>query len=245
MTSDLFLKLVAIVGGFLVLGTVLCLPLFKGDWKALITSSLFTKIIWWIPIFLILMAVLYGEIYVAAPLTLALIGAAFWEFMRNDAARSRIACWYMSCFIICITHLALWFWGISSNYAVILLASVAVMSVLSDVCAFFFGNYLGKHMLPTWLNSHKSWEGVAGQFIGALIGAGVIAVFIGIVVSPMLILIVGLGSAIGDLFNSAAKRSLRIKDWSQAIPGHGGFLDRLSSFSFAIALSYWYVILFF
>ncbi len=243
MTFDLSLKLAGILFGFIIIGTILCLPLYKWDFKKLTHSSLFTKIMWWIPIFIVLLAVLYGQAWVAIPLTLLLIAASVREFFKNNGTQSKIASTYVLLFIIWISHLGVWFFGIPAPYAIPYFAAVAVISVLSDVCAFFLGNYMGKYHLPKWLNERKHWEGVAGQVIGALVGGVIVVLVLGIPITTTIALVVGVSSAIGDLLNSAAKRSLNIKDWGKSIPGHGGFLDRLSSLSFAIATSYWFFIL--
>jgi phosphatidate cytidylyltransferase len=47
----------------------------------------------------------------------------------------------------------------------------------------------------------------------------------------------GVGSALGDLLNSHLKRLRKIKNWSNAIPGHGGFADRLCSLCVAMLLN--------
>jgi phosphatidate cytidylyltransferase len=44
---------------------------------------------------------------------------------------------------------------------------------------------------------------------------------------------------LGDLANSYAKRLAGIKDWSRAIPGHGGFIDRLASLAGAATLLFY------
>ena len=49
--------------------------------------------------------------------------------------------------------------------------------------------------------------------------------------------IIGLSSAFGDLFESYLKRINNKKDTSKIIPGHGGLLDRLDGFLFAIVVS--------
>jgi phosphatidate cytidylyltransferase len=56
-------------------------------------------------------------------------------------------------------------------------------------------------------------------------------------------LIAGVFAQIGDLFESHLKRSVQIKDSSQLIPGHGGFLDRFDSLLFAVPAVYIYLYL--
>lgn len=55
--------------------------------------------------------------------------------------------------------------------------------------------------------------------------------------------IVGISAQIGDLFESALKRSAGVKDSGDLIPGHGGFLDRFDSMLFAFPIVYYIVLL--
>lgn len=103
------------------------------------------------------------------------------------------------------------------NELVNLLIILCFATVMSNVVAFFFGNYLGKHKLPNWLNNKKSWEGVLGQLLGALLGVLLVNSFVTPVPTIWLFLPHGMGSAGGDLANCYAKRTAGIKDWSQAI----------------------------
>ena len=243
MTFELLLKLTGILFGFIILGSVLCLPLYKWNLRKLITSTIFIKIIWWGPIFLVLIVLLYGQALAAIIVTAAVVAMSLREFIKNKGSEHSIALAYFFLFIIWWIHIAIWFLLLPYPLSVQMLAAVAVISVLSDVCAFFFGNYIGKHHLPKWLNDHKSWEGVSGQIVGAVIGGFVVIHILTISISPVLIVFIGIASAFGDLANSAAKRSLAIKDWGNTIPGHGGLLDRLSSLSLAIAVSFWFLFL--
>ena len=49
-------------------------------------------------------------------------------------------------------------------------------------------------------------------------------------------LIMGIIAQMGDLAESAMKRAFNIKDVSQLLPGHGGFMDRIDSLCFAAPL---------
>jgi len=131
-----------------------------------------------------------------------------------------------------------------SRQFVNLLITICFASVLSDVTAFFMGNYLGKHKLPALFNKNKSWEGVAGQIIGAFIGVVLVNVYVVHIPTLLLFLPIGIGAAVGDLANSYVKRFLDIKDWSNNIPGHGGYLDRLSSLVGSALFTFYYLKLF-
>ena len=50
--------------------------------------------------------------------------------------------------------------------------------------------------------------------------------------------VVSLSTSMGDLFESWLKRLNNKKDASNLIPGHGGLLDRLDGFLFAIVILY-------
>lgn len=240
MSFDFMIRFSALLISLIIAGCIICLPLYHWKVRQFIASSLFTKIIWWAPIFLVLVAILYGGLSMATLATSLIILTASMEFIRNRGYKSSIAVLYFIAFLFTTAHLALWFTYLPSGAT--LLGAVCLVSVLSDVTAFFLGNYTGKHKLPRWINNHKSWEGVIGQIVGAGIGALLAWSVLRTALPIPIILFIGLASAFGDIANSIAKRSLRIKDWGQTIPGHGGILDRMSSLSVALAISLWLLV---
>lgn len=242
MTLELLLRLSLLFAGLFVVGTLLCLPLFHWRWHALRSSQLFVKIVWWIPIFAIFLAALYAGLWLILPLVFLGYLQGWREFRRNKGSRSVVARSYLAFFGVMASSIALLFLFLPEGTARYGLIVLCLASVLSDVCAYFFGSYFGKHHLPAWLNQHKSWEGVFGQIVGAFLGVGLLHFFVGMEISWWLALSIGLGSALGDLYNSAAKRSLNIKDWGNTIPGHGGVLDRFSSLSCASFVCFWLLV---
>ncbi len=104
-----------------------------------------------------------------------------------------------------------------------------------DVAAFFAGRAIGGPRLWPSVSPGKTWSGaIAGAFAGAALGLLVGVIFAPGPVRIDRLLTLGLATAVvselGDLFESAVKRSFGVKDSSRLIPGHGGLMDRLDSF---------------
>ena len=240
MNLSILLSTSTLLFALIIIGTVLCLPLYKWDMRALLRSELFTKIIWWIPLYLVLIGLLFFELPFATLLVITLLILAFKEFQRHGSHPPKLLeTSYLVFFALASFSIILIFGIFPTLVAVHITLIISFASVLSDVCAFFFGKFLPKHPLPHWINPGKSWEGVAGQVIGAFIGAALLFLATDIKASWLLVLVIGIASAAGDLFNSIVKRRLGIKDWGNTIPGHGGVLDRMSSLSTAFFVSFW------
>ncbi|HRE11697.1 MAG TPA: phosphatidate cytidylyltransferase [Ignavibacteria bacterium] len=125
-----------------------------------------------------------------------------------------------------------------ANYAIICLVLVWV----SDTFAFFGGKLFGRHKLAERISPKKTWEGSIIGFAFVLVSGVVIWKFFypDFTVWHWLsvTLIVGFFAQIGDLFESNLKRSVKVKDSSNLIPGHGGALDRFDSILFAVPALY-------
>jgi len=110
---------------------------------------------------------------------------------------------------------------------------------LSDVAAFTFGRLFGAsrhHLLRSKISPGKTWEGALGGFAVAMALPWMMRFSFPLFGPLQLILtgvIVGVGGQLGDLAVSVIKRDLGMKDMGNAIPGHGGILDRIDSLSFA------------
>lgn len=104
-------------------------------------------------------------------------------------------------------------------------------SSVCDMGAYFVGVTMGKHKLCPNLSPKKTVEGAVGGIVSSIIVTLIISLcFAKSLVIPMLLTIpfCVLGM-LGDLFASAIKRSVGLKDYSNLIPGHGGILDRVDS----------------
>jgi len=108
---------------------------------------------------------------------------------------------------------------------------------LNDAGAYFVGKAIGKNKLFESVSPNKTWEGgIGGGLVGILISI-VVFYLIGIYsigIWLMLSVIIWITGSYGDLFESSWKRTLGIKDSGSFMMGHGGFLDRLDSFVFAM-----------
>ncbi len=116
----------------------------------------------------------------------------------------------------------------------------------ADSAAFLIGRSWGQHHLVPQISPGKTWEGAAGSLIGGIVGAIILAFIlkltrVGYGWIILLGLLVGGFAQLGDLVESALKRSAGVKESGGLIPGHGGILDRLDSLVFTIVLVYYYL----
>jgi phosphatidate cytidylyltransferase len=130
----------------------------------------------------------------------------------------------------------------------------AVMAVLftvfaADTGAFFVGRTLGRHRMAPAISPKKSWEGFVGGVAAAVAMSFVILYkdrdeFLTIPQSLVLGLVIALAAVLGDLFESAVKRDLEVKDSGRLLGGHGGMLDRLDSLLWAGPAAYFTILAF-
>lgn len=113
---------------------------------------------------------------------------------------------------------------------------------VGDTAAYFVGRSIGKYKLAPHLSPKKTWEGTAASFVGSLLVAVVFARFTAVPLQHLLgMAAVGnVAGQVGDLLESAYKRSAGIKDSGSILPGHGGVLDRIDALILAIPVVWYY-----
>lgn len=113
-----------------------------------------------------------------------------------------------------------------------------------DTFALFGGKLFGKHKIAPHVSPKKTVEGcICGAVFSVL--AGVVIYFVSqhmtpIPFIPCIVTAFACSTAgqVGDLAESLLKRYIGVKDFSNLIPGHGGFMDRTDSLMFSIPTAY-------
>jgi phosphatidate cytidylyltransferase len=121
-----------------------------------------------------------------------------------------------------------------------LLVLVATVWTL-DSAAYVAGRYHGRGRFMNHISPAKTWSGVIGGTLSAVIvcGALVWAIFGELPWwGALLGLLIAIAAQAGDLAESMLKRAAGVKDSGTLIPGHGGILDRVDSFLFAAPALY-------
>ncbi|MFO0880099.1 MAG: phosphatidate cytidylyltransferase [Gemmataceae bacterium] len=133
------------------------------------------------------------------------------------------------------------------------LSGVAAMTLVifvpkcCDIGAFFTGRALGRTPMTPLLSPKKTWEGLMGGLVLAMIVAVGVQSWLAPVFGSLLEaagfgVVVGGVSVLGDLAESLIKRDCQKKDASHALPGFGGILDVVDSVLFAAPVAYWWLL---
>ena len=124
-----------------------------------------------------------------------------------------------------------------------------------DTAALYIGRPFGRHKLAPRLSPQKTWEGSIASVIGSVLAAGLLLYIASYLTRwnsvalsyadedwwywLILAVIINIAAQVGDLAESALKRSAGVKDSGTLLPGHGGILDRVDALLLA-APALWY-----
>jgi phosphatidate cytidylyltransferase len=125
-----------------------------------------------------------------------------------------------------------------------LLLGLFVILWTADTFAYLVGSKIGKNRLFERISPKKSWEGSIGGLVAALIAAAIFSYFfkdISLTLWLGYAFVIVVAGAYGDLVESMFKRSLKIKDSGNILPGHGGILDRFDAVFLAVPAAILYL----
>jgi len=126
-----------------------------------------------------------------------------------------------------------------------------------DTAAYYAGRAWGRHKMAPSLSPGKTWEGAIASVAGSVVIAAVLASLATMMQEPSnsamvswlertfpsavlsypdelwywvgLAVVINVAAQVGDLAESALKRSAGVKDSGNLLPGHGGMLDRIDA----------------
>jgi phosphatidate cytidylyltransferase len=111
---------------------------------------------------------------------------------------------------------------------------MAVLFILAvvwstDIAAYFTGRLVGGPKLWLKVSPNKTWSGLFGGVTASAAAGALFAAWAGANIPALAAsgLMLGAVAQAGDLAESALKRRFGVKDASNLIPGHGGFMDRM------------------
>lgn len=136
------------------------------------------------------------------------------------------------------------------RYATQSLVSFAFLCFMNDSLAWLAGVTVGRRRNLVAVSPNKSLAGFVAGMLGSIGTAFASSAFFPQAVQApwwqLLLLgaVIGAASIVGDLFESALKRSAGAKDSGNAVPGRGGFMDSFDSLLFAAPLFYGLCLLF-
>lgn len=108
--------------------------------------------------------------------------------------------------------------------------------ILSDTLGYFAGRILGGPKFWPRISPKKTWSGTVAGWLGAILWGFAFGAMTGH--SGLWLALAGLpiclAGQMGDIAESWLKRRAGVKDSSNLIPGHGGFMDRFDALSGAV-----------
>ncbi|MCB0874609.1 MAG: phosphatidate cytidylyltransferase [Solirubrobacterales bacterium] len=153
---------------------------------------------------------------------------------------------------LAMTMLALVWIGLPFAHAVLLrelplhggalLVDVLVATFFTDTFAYLGGRLFGQRSLAPQVSPNKTIEGLLIGIVGGVLGFWLAGLYQDWLSGPQALLFgfcIAILAPLGDLFESAIKRDLDVKDTGRMLGPHGGLLDRLDAVLFTIVAGYY------
>jgi len=200
-----------------------------------------------------LMIETYNKGVAALPLVLVLLvaGSFIWYLARVEPAADPVSGLESTVFVFA------WVGAFGSFAALLLdpnlfpdrhgiafILAAVIVTVTDDVASLLVGSAMGRHQLAPSISPNKSWEGLIGGAVAAVLVSVIVVHFIHpwtISKAAIYGVVVAVVAPLGDLSQSMIKRHLGIKDMGRLLPGHGGILDRFDGLLFVLPATYFVV----
>jgi CDP-diglyceride synthetase len=195
----------------------------------------------------------YNKGVAALPLVLVLLvaGSFVWYLARVEPAAEPVSGISSTVFVF------VWV-GAFGSFAALLLnpnlfpdrhgiafvLAAIIVTVADDVGSLLIGAAMGRHQLAPSVSPNKSWEGLIGGAVVAILVSVVVVHFIHpwtLSKAALYGVVVAIVAPVGDLSQSMIKRHLGLKDMGRLLPGHGGILDRVDGLLFVMPATYFVV----
>lgn len=173
------------------------------------------------------------------------------EQVMPDACTSVFCLFYVGCTLVAMPVLR----GEEDSNGPSLVTFLLCAVWAGDIVALYVGRAWGRRKMAPRLSPNKTWVGAAGSLAGSLLATGAllgVAYLFEMANSERfslhaevwyywlgLAVLVNLAAQVGDLAESALKRSVDLKDSGTILPGHGGVLDRIDALLLAAPVL-WY-----
>jgi phosphatidate cytidylyltransferase len=195
----------------------------------------------------------YNKGVAALPLVLVLLvaGSFIWYLVRVEPAAEPVSGITSTVFVF------VWVGAFGSFAALLLdpnlfpdrhgiafILAAVIVTVADDIASLLVGSAMGRHQLAPSISPNKSWEGLIGGAVAAVLVSVIVVHFIHpwtIGKAALYGLMVAVVAPLGDLSQSMIKRHLGLKDMGRLLPGHGGILDRVDGLLFVIPATYFVV----
>jgi phosphatidate cytidylyltransferase len=169
-----------------------------------------------------------------------IIVAGLYEMVKANTSKwiSKTEIAILSILVYCL--IAFGFWKFTDTFKQPFLLFIFFQVFVFDAFCQVTGQLIGRHALAPKISPTKTIEGLAGGWILCIISAMLASSWIKytIVEAAFFGFITGLSSFAGDMLGSYFKRVANIKDFSNLLPGQGGFLDRFGSLMMTALLYY-------
>ena len=202
---------------------------------------------------IVLIILIYVSIFInlyVSLLALIIISILSWfEFIKMTNKIYGVKNEFVANLILILSALYLTIFATISYYIIVIdkiyFSYIILICAFSDIGGFVFGKTFRGAKL-TKISPKKTISGSFGSFIFAMIPCFILKIIFlyteiyflsfanNLLLNLMISLFLSLVCQLGDLFISYFKRLSDVKDTGKILPGHGGLLDRIDGFIFAI-----------